>query len=147
MQVVISCMQSHLHLQDMLALKDKMKPAEYERFTNEGFFTIRSNKFWSKVRTNMDAYYASHMDEASHMMFWTKWTLGMVYLHNVCDEIGSFCAVSITTTDKHVDMRQSRVTRDTAGLGKLNNWLLQHNLASLPSTRDAAKQHFLRTYH
>lgn len=45
---------AHLYLQHMLQLKDSMNELEYERFTAEGFFTIRrSDKFWSGIWSDM----------------------------------------------------------------------------------------------
>ncbi|KMQ95977.1 hypothetical protein RF55_3772 [Lasius niger] len=56
----------------------------------------------------------------------TLWTLGMVYLHNMCDEMEKFCGISLETIEQHVDMRTSRVSRDNADLEKLVNWVSQH---------------------
>lgn len=56
----------------------------------------------------------------------TLWILGMVYLHNVCDEVEKFCGISLETTEQHVDMRNSRIIRDNADLKKLLNWFSQH---------------------
>lgn len=49
----------------------------------------------------------------------TLWTLGMVYLHNVFDEMEKFCGISLETVEQHVEMRTSRVSRDNADLEKL----------------------------
>lgn len=40
----------HMYLQDMIQLETIMDPVEYEKFTKQGFFTIRrTDKFWSGV--------------------------------------------------------------------------------------------------
>lgn len=57
----------------------------------------------------------------------TMWMLGMVYLHNVCDEIEKFCGISIETTEQHVDIRSARIVRDNEDLKKLINWFSQHS--------------------
>lgn len=129
----------HLHLQYMFTLKNKMNWVGYERFTMKDFFTIRRlNKFWSGIWTDMtiEETLMRTMKSVGGLThgrgitpgILTKWTLGMVFLHNVCDEIEKFCGISITNTDKHVDMRQSRIARDTTDLSKPDNWLLQRNL-------------------
>ena len=45
---------AHLYLQDMREIKNKMNTFEYEKFANDGFFTIRrSDKFWSGIWSDM----------------------------------------------------------------------------------------------
>lgn len=110
-----------LHLQDMLALPDKMNPTEYERFTNGGYFTIRrSDKFWSGIWSDMTieqtlmrsmktAGGLTHGRGISDSVL-TLWTMGMIYLYNICNEIEDFCSVSMHSTEQHVDHRVSCAT-------------------------------------
>lgn len=56
----------------------------------------------------------------------TLWTLGMVYLHNVCDDVEKFTGVSLGTTEQHVDARSARIIRDDEDLKKLSEWLSSH---------------------
>lgn len=43
-----------LYLQNMLEIKDKMDIFEYDKFTNEGYFTIRrSEKYWCGIWPDM----------------------------------------------------------------------------------------------
>lgn len=128
----------HLYLQDMLTLETRMDPAEYERFTIQGHFTIRrSGKFWSGVWTDMTIEQTlmwsmktigglTHGRGLSESVL-TKWTLGMTSVHNVCQEIEDFCGVLFDTTDQHVDMRESRIQRDSVDLAKLMTWFQNHN--------------------
>ncbi|KAK4880987.1 hypothetical protein RN001_004306 [Aquatica leii] len=45
---------AQLYIQDMLTLKDRMDPLEYNKFTSEGYFTIRwTSKFWSGIWSDM----------------------------------------------------------------------------------------------
>ncbi|KMQ84207.1 hypothetical protein RF55_18201 [Lasius niger] len=100
----------HLYLQDMLSLEEKMDPLEYETFTKKGYFTIRrSDKFWSGIWSDMTIEQTlmrtmksigglTHGRGISNSVL-TMWTLGMVFLHNVCDEIEKFCGISIETTE------------------------------------------------
>ena len=45
---------AHLYLQDMREIKNKMNTFEYEKFANDGFFTIRrSDIFWSGIWSDM----------------------------------------------------------------------------------------------
>ncbi|GBL74674.1 hypothetical protein AVEN_243563-1 [Araneus ventricosus] len=44
---------AHLYMQDMLNLKDRIDPIEYEKFMKDGYFTIRrTDKFWSGIWYN-----------------------------------------------------------------------------------------------
>src|SRR5436190_19326000 len=121
----------------MLSLEEKMDPLEYETFTKKGYFTIRrSDKFWSGIWSDMTIEQTlmrtmksigglTHGRGISNSVL-TMWTLGMVYLHNVCDEIEKFCGISIETTEQHVDMRSTRIVRDNGDLKKLIDWFSQH---------------------
>lgn len=128
---------AQLYLQDMLRLEEKMTTDEYEKFTTKGYFTIRrSDKFWSGISSDMTieqtlmrtmkSFDGLTQGRGITDSVITLWTLGMVYLHNVCDEVEKFCGISLETVEQHVDMRTSRVFRDNADLEKLVNWLSQH---------------------
>ncbi|KYM96907.1 hypothetical protein ALC62_12417 [Cyphomyrmex costatus] len=56
-----------------------------------------------------------------------SWTLGMLSLVTVCEEIEAFASIMSETTEQHVDMRPTRVTRDNADVEKLSFWLDAHN--------------------
>lgn len=129
---------SHLYLQDMFALEEKMDTNEYDLFTREGYFTIRrSNKFWSGIwsdmtieqtlmRTMKSTGGLTHGRGMTDSVL-TTWTLGMVYMHNVCEKIEEFSAISLSTSEQHVDMRPTCITRDGNDVAKLADWLSQHN--------------------
>lgn len=55
------------------------------------------------------------------------WTLGMVYLHNVCEEIEDFSAIQMYKTVHHVDMRPTRMQRVQNDVTNIAEWLPQHN--------------------
>lgn len=50
----------------------------------------------------------------------------MAFLQNICDEVETFCNISSTTVEQHVDMRVSRTIRDDEDAGKLAQWFSQH---------------------
>ncbi|GBN43086.1 hypothetical protein AVEN_56061-1 [Araneus ventricosus] len=57
----------------------------------------------------------------------SEWTLGMVFLHNICDEVvEKFCDVAFSSSEQHVEMRSSRVNRDNDNVKKLRDWLCKH---------------------
>lgn len=51
----------------------------------------------------------------------------MVFLHNVCDEVEKFCNVALSSFERHVEMRSSRINRDNDDVRKLMDWLCQHS--------------------
>jgi hypothetical protein len=86
---------AHLYLQDMLELGNKMDYSEYQLFTTKEFFTVRrSEKFWSGVWTNMTieqvlvcsmkSYGGLTRGRGITDTVLTRWTLGMIYLQNIC---------------------------------------------------------------
>lgn len=123
---------AHLYVQDMLLLEEKMTPDEYEKFTTRGYFTIQRSDKFSGIPSDMtiEQTLMRTMKTSGGLTqgrgitdsVITLWTLGMVYLHNVCDEVEKFCGISLETTEQHVDMRNSRIIRDNANLKKLLNF-------------------------
>ncbi|KYN02784.1 hypothetical protein ALC62_06362 [Cyphomyrmex costatus] len=81
---------SHLYLQDMLQLREKMAPAEYKAFTCQGYFTIRrTSKFWSGTWSDMCIEQelmrsikikGGMTERGKTSSVSTKWTMGAVYL-------------------------------------------------------------------
>lgn len=128
---------AHLYLQDMLELERKMDPLDYERFTKKGFFTIRRTKkfcsgIWSDMTIeqvlmkSMKSYGGLTRGRGMTESVLSRWTLGMVYLQNICNEVETYCNVNTATTEQHVDMRPSRVARDESDTEKLCRWFSQH---------------------
>ncbi|GBM16783.1 hypothetical protein AVEN_9374-1 [Araneus ventricosus] len=56
----------------------------------------------------------------------TRWTLGMIHLHNICEEVEKYCNITSVTSEQHVDMRPSRIARDNEDVEKLMQWFSQH---------------------
>lgn len=52
-----------------------------------------------------------------------SWTLGMIRLQNVCEQITEYCNFTMDTSEQHVDYRDARVQRDNEDLEKFDNWL------------------------
>lgn len=114
-----------------------MTSEEYELFTTKGHFTIRrSNKFWSGIWTDMTIKQTlmktmksigglTHGRGIKDSVL-TMWTLGMIFLQNVCEEIEKYCDVSFTTSEQHIEMRNSRINRDNDDVKKLLDWFSQH---------------------
>lgn len=119
-----------LYLQDMINLENIMDPLEYDAFTPQGYFTIRkSDKFWSGIWSDMAIEQTlmrsmKSLDGLTHGRgiydcVLNLWTLGMVYLHNVCNEIENFTSGLSSTTEQRVNIRTSRISRNNEDLKKL----------------------------
>ncbi|GBN07534.1 hypothetical protein AVEN_252904-1 [Araneus ventricosus] len=107
----------------MLNLKDKLDPIEYEKFTKDGYFTIRrTDKFWSGIWSyqTIEGTLMKTMKRSGGLTrgrgitesVLTQWTLGMIHLHNICEEVEKFCNITSVTSEQHVDMRPSRIAQD-----------------------------------
>lgn len=127
----------HLYLQDMMKLHEIMDPTEYEEFSTRGYFTIRrSDKYWCGIWSDMtiEQTLMKSMKSSGGLTHGrgitdsvlTRWTLGMVHMQNICDEVEAFCNVQTETSKQHVDMRTSRIDRDKDDTKKLHDWLIQH---------------------
>lgn len=128
---------SHLYLQDMHNLKNTMPADEYECFTSKGGFTVRrSNKLWcgtwsdmiieqSLMKTMKTAGGLTHGRGVSEGVI-SRWTQGMTSLQHICDEIEDFCGVQFTSSEQHVDSRDSRIQRDNDDAKKMLEWFHQY---------------------
>lgn len=128
---------ARLYLQDMGNLQQIMKPSEFYSFTAGGEFTIRrSDKFWSSLWTDLTIERVlmrsmksqgglTHGRGISSSVL-ARWTGGMVYMLNICEGLEYFWDVSYTSTEQHVDMRSSRIDRDTTDTDKLKTWFESH---------------------
>ncbi|GBN07637.1 hypothetical protein AVEN_228394-1 [Araneus ventricosus] len=109
---------AHLYMQDMLNLKHRIDSIEYEKFTKDGYFTIRSTvKFWSGIWSNQTIEQTLMKTMKSSVVLTrgrgitesvlTRLALGMIHLHNICEEIEKYCNITLVTSEQHVDMRPS----------------------------------------
>uniref|UniRef100_A0A6M2DQ66 Putative product n=1 Tax=Xenopsylla cheopis TaxID=163159 RepID=A0A6M2DQ66_XENCH len=115
-----------------------MDPSEFHDFTNKGKFTVRrSKKYWCEIwsdqtieqtlmKRSMKARGGITRRRGFSDNVLSKWTLAMIVMQNVCDEIENFCDVHYETSEQHVDTRSSRIDRDRNDSIKLQEWLSQH---------------------
>lgn len=127
-----------IYLKDMHDLKERMTAEKYESFTTKGYFIIRrSDKFWYGTWSDMtieqslmrtmkclgELIYGRRIKDSVLSM----WTLGMVFLQNVCDELKKFCNVALANSKQHVEMRSSQISRNNDDVKKLMDWFCQHS--------------------
>lgn len=55
-----------------------------------------------------------------------RWILGMAFLQKICTDLESYCDVTSATSEQHVEMKPSRITRDDEDVEKLSRWLSDH---------------------
>lgn len=121
---------AHLYVQDMENLPKDMNRHDYDRFTEESFFTVRrSDKFWCGTWTDMiiEQFLMRGMKTQGGLTHGrgmgesviTKFVLTMILLLEVCNVMEDFCNVSYSSSEQHVDSTDSRVTRDAKDLQKL----------------------------
>ena len=121
-----------------------MKPEEFEKFTSQGYFTIRrSDKFWSGIWTDMTIEQVLMRSiktsggltrgrglKASVV---AKWIKSMPATASIINAVETVCGVSVTTSEQHTDLRESHQIRDSTDLNTFKDWLLIHNPFNRPS--------------
>lgn len=128
---------AHLYLQDMLQLSKTMPQEEFDKFTSEGFFTIRrTSKFWSGTWTDMliEQFLMKNMKLQGGLTHGrgvgegvlTRWTMGVTSVLHVSEQIETFCGVSLNSSVQHVEFKDSRIKRDNKDSEKMFEWLQQH---------------------
>ncbi|KAJ8666635.1 hypothetical protein QAD02_008297 [Eretmocerus hayati] len=124
---------AHIYLQEMIHLRDAMKnigaEAEYLKFVEQSFFTIRrSDKFWCGVWSDMT------IEQVLMRYLWNlggiitrgmkesavaKWTSTQVATSVVIAEFEKFAGVSHATSEQQKDAGDARRKRDAQDLNKL----------------------------
>ena len=127
----------HLYLQEMYDVENRMDIFEYEKFTNEGYFTVRRTEkyrsgIWSDMtieqtlmrprKTSGGLTQGRGMSES----VLCKWILSMIVFIEVSDAMENFCQVSYVTSEQHIETRKSRISRDAADLRKLHEFFDSH---------------------
>lgn len=143
---------AHLYIQEMKLFMEQMEKRkdammfanesdpvleEYEKFVNDGFCTVRRiDAFWSGNFTDMTieqdfmrvmktegGLIGRGITESTQM----KFVLGMPYAHDVCEKIEQFCHVRFTSSEQHIDARDSRINRDNDDVQKIYDFFMDHN--------------------
>lgn len=128
---------AHLYLQQMRNLHEKIPADEFDKFTKNGYFTIRrTEKFWSGIMSDQT------IEQVLMRSLWTSgglhhrglsessissWVLGMISLQSVCEQMENFAGVMCSVSEQHVDVRPTRVIRDNTDTEKLDLWFSEHN--------------------
>ncbi|GBM44484.1 hypothetical protein AVEN_15010-1 [Araneus ventricosus] len=96
---------------------------------------MRTDKFWSGIwsdqtieQTLMKTMKTSGgftPDRGITESVLTRWTLGMIHLHNICEEVEKYCNITLVTSEQHVDMRPSRIARHNEDVVMLMQWFSQ----------------------
>lgn len=63
-----------------------------------------------------------------------KWTLGLTLAHTVVDTIEEFCNLRLDNDYQHVELRDSRISRDETDPKLLSSWLQSHD--PFPNVRE-----------
>ncbi|KAG8240080.1 hypothetical protein J437_LFUL019652 [Ladona fulva] len=120
---------AHLHLQDMMDLQQWMDPTEFEIFMKGAFTIHQSSKFWSGLWSDLTIEQTlmksmkscgrlTHGQGISSSVL-ARWTVGMVYMLNICKEVEFFCNIS-SSMGEHIDTTGSQIIRDDAHVEKLD---------------------------
>ena len=128
---------ARFYLQQMCSL-DKTHPEVYHVFVEKGFHTVRqSDRFWSGIwsdmvieqdmmrslKTSGGLTRGRGMTESSRSQ-WVSTTHEFANVHDMMTQITN---TQTTSSEQHVDISPSQVSRDTVDCKKLYDWLTQHN--------------------
>ena len=114
-----------------------MDPADYENYTQEGFFTARrTDKFFAGVVSDqtieqtlmraMSVEGGPFKRGASESVVY-KWIRGVIYTKDIIDGTEDFCGISFKKSCQHVDTRDSWIKRDTEDVNNIFEFFGQHN--------------------
>lgn len=129
---------AHLYVQRMEDLCNKLSPEDFQRFTEEGYCSVRrSNRFWSGVSTDMcieqilmRSFKAigglTHGRGISDSTL-QRWVLSASACVEISEALTEFTGVS-TTNDQHSpETSKPRQLRDSKDFVKFVAWIKEHN--------------------
>ncbi|XP_048514031.1 uncharacterized protein LOC105693971 [Athalia rosae] len=126
---------AQIYLQDMAALESKMDPDEFDKFTRQGFFTIRrSDKPWSGVWSDMtieqtlNRYFGTDLIHGRGITAGviSRYLLAMPSTFNVMECVEEFFNIHTVSSEQHKDLGVSRQKRDEDDLNKFLSWIDSH---------------------
>lgn len=126
---------AQIYLQDMAALEYSMDHAEYDKFTKEGFFTIRrSDKPWSGVWSDMtieqtlNRYFGTDLKHGRGITAGViaRYLLAMPSTFNIMECVEEFLNIQTISSEQHKDLSASRQKRDDEDLNKFLSWIDSH---------------------
>ena len=129
---------AHLYVQLMSDLDSKLSPDDFEKFCKLGYFTIRrSDRFWSGIWSDMtiEQILMRNLKVSgglTHGRGLTESTLGLwtsifPFSIKIKESIEDFAGVRSYSSEQHVEIRDSRMTRDLLDLTKFKSWISTHS--------------------
>ncbi|KAJ8885195.1 hypothetical protein PR048_011391 [Dryococelus australis] len=130
------------YLRQMEKLPSRMPPHEYDKFKSEGFFTVqRKNEFWGRVWADLS------IDQYLMRTLKTKGVLtrGRGITENtllyfvaaspiclkLCNALEELSGIKAGSSEQHVELRDSRRTRDSRDDAVLLSWFKDTHLGML----------------
>ncbi|MES9882393.1 MAG: hypothetical protein ABW185_16095, partial [Sedimenticola sp.] len=129
---------ARLYLQQMKQLEVHMPEAEFQQFTERGYFTIRrTDHFWSGnftdqiieqelmrlLKTSGGMTRGRGITDSSL----AKWVHALPRCIPICDSLETFTGVHASTADQHRDLRVSSECRDHKDYETFLQWLQAHS--------------------
>lgn len=125
---------AHLYLQQMEELDSKMPPEEFSKLVSDGHYTIRrTSEFWSCISTDMAIEQSlmrllkvqgglTHGRGISDSQL-AYFVLSFPGCLKICSSLERLTGINRTSTEQHVELRDSRRSVDAKHLNSFINWL------------------------
>ncbi|KAL8625264.1 hypothetical protein ACOMHN_030022 [Nucella lapillus] len=129
---------ARLYLGTMKKLPELMGDAQFRKFTQDGYFTIRrKDKFWGGNFTDQTIEQVlmrmlkvsgglAHGRGITHSTL-SKWVHVIPRCVPICNSLEDFCGVHTQTSDQHNDLRACSTKQDAKDYGIFLNWLQLHS--------------------
>ncbi|KAJ8891600.1 hypothetical protein PR048_004128 [Dryococelus australis] len=129
---------AHIYAQQMGELPSRMPPHEYNKFTSEGFFTVRrKNEFWGGIWTDLSIEHhrmralktkgglsrGRGISESTLEYFVAAFPACL----KLCNALEELCGIKAGSSEQHVELRDFRRTRDFRDVTVLLSWRKEHS--------------------
>ncbi|KAJ8886827.1 hypothetical protein PR048_013039 [Dryococelus australis] len=115
-----------------------MPPLEYTRFVQEGAFTLKGEDMSSDPETWSDMVIEQNIIHSMKVKggltsgrgfsenVFTQWILSGSRSLKLCDALEKLCSISNTSSEQHVELRDSRRSTDDRDIKKFLAWFSAH---------------------
>lgn len=126
---------AQIYLQDMANLELIMDPVEFDEFTKGGFTIRRSDKAWAGVSRDMvieqtlNRFFGTDLKHGRGVTpsVVTRYLLAMPAAFQIMEKLENYCNIETSNSEQHVDLAESRISRDKEDIQNLLFWLNSHD--------------------
>ena len=143
---------AHSYPRQMLELQNKMPPQEYEKFTSNGYFTIRrSDRFWADIFADqtIEQWLMRQCKSPAGLTRGrgftdsteTKFVHALPKCVHLCHALEIFSGIHSESSEQHRNLSPSIQRRDANDIETFCSWLENHDIFNYHKSKQCLNEH------